>query len=138
MMCVHPIAMTLDEQVMVMMAAELPGFVVPEQFPTGDPVLFKAEVEAAGFQNVTVRSVSHDVVFESGKDLIDSFADHPFMKAVPAAMVPRAKRVIYETVTGTSIADEDGAIETLPQLREPVHVRNCIGHICIGTKPTAG
>ncbi|KAG5180528.1 S-adenosyl-L-methionine-dependent methyltransferase [Tribonema minus] len=73
------LGLPFEAKVMVMMAAELPGFVVPEQFPTGVPALFKAEVEAAGFQDVTVRSVSHDVVFESGKDMIDAFADHPFM-----------------------------------------------------------
>ncbi|KAJ3332649.1 hypothetical protein HDU76_013535 [Blyttiomyces sp. JEL0837] len=102
---------------------------------TDNPITFKEEVERAGFENVVVRTISHEFVFVSGEEFIKTHFDNPFFAEISAVEARDvAKRILFANIVGEERVPEGVKVEDLAVWKEPIHF-TAVAHVCIATKP---
>ncbi|KAJ3158628.1 hypothetical protein HDU86_002591 [Geranomyces michiganensis] len=107
--------------------------VVIEENPTASPENFAQEIRKNGFTDVKIYPITHEFVFESGKDFLRMLDDNPFFKKVVEADVGTARRVFLEAALGITIESDVDVLES-PLFHNPVHFK-AVANVCVARKP---
>ncbi|KAJ3173594.1 hypothetical protein HDU88_002681 [Geranomyces variabilis] len=106
--------------------------VVIQDNPTTLAATFAAEVKNNGFTDVTIYPITHEFVYESGKDFLRSCEDNPFFAMVMDSDVNAARRIFLETALGTAMSKDVNVLES-PEFRNPVHFK-AVANVCVASK----